>query len=387
MEINNNEKSANISDFLSYLQLKYDCETLYSLATAINKNGVIGLGMIPYYTLTSYSICELLPGSIKKQLPYYKQIENIRLKLKFFEDGYGRSERMILNIDYLQNEDFKNRFKNKSIHNNIGLYTNKDKMVVCNTQYAYYLLQDNRFLKKNLNEVASTYSVAPNDFDINEQTKKECYQYAYTCGEILGIAYRILKDFDVPITVATQNHNVDFYYSDYNTNTSDIFSDRKCNKGAVLYLLHILSTINFLIYVLNDYQLDDYGWWLKINYITYYYSIEKLKSLREHYIQNKPFPKDLLELFDNWDLDNSPYMCGKFRNYVMHSRFNDKNNNLIILNSELDKSKPLFGFVETCFSGMSYDAVKTSVIAEMQQISDRIAKWFDTQSLNIKPLK
>lgn len=384
MEINNNSKAITMSNYLSYLQLKYDCETLYSLATAINKNGVIGLGIIPYYTLTVYSISELLPESIKNQLPYYKQIENIRLKLKFFEDGYGRSERMILNIDYLQNEDYKNRLsfsflKDKNIYYNIGLYTNKDKAIVGNTQYAYYLLQDNRFLKKSLAEVASAYSVAPNDFDINEQTNKECYQYAYTCGKILNIVRGLLKDFDVPITVTTKNHNVDFHYADYNTNTAKIFSDRECNKGSVLYLLHILSTINFLIYILNDYQIDDYGWWLKINYITYYYSIEKLKSLREQYIQNKPFPKDLLELFDNWDLDNSPYLSGKFRNYVMHSRFNDKNNNLIISNSELDKSKPLFGFVETCFNGMSYNEVKTSIITEMQRISDRIAKWFDTQ--------
>lgn len=71
----------------------------------------------------------------------------------------------------------------------------------------------------------------------------------------------------------------------------------------------------------------------------------------------------------------------------MHSHFNDKNHNLIILNSELDKSKPLFGFVETCFNGMSYNEVKASVITEMYKISDRIAKWFDNKSLNIKPLK
>lgn len=236
MKINKNDKENAISNYLSYLQLKYDCETLYSLTKVIKRNGVIGLGMMPYYTLTVSSICELLPESIKKQLPYYKQIENIRLKLKFFEDGYGRSERMILNIDYLQNEDFKNQLafswlKDKNIHYNIGIYTNKDKIIVGNTQYAYYLLQDNRFLKKSLADVAAAYSVAANDFDLNEQTNKECYQYAYTCGKILSIACSLLKDFDVPIKVDTKKNNVDFYYADYNTNNSNFFLIENVTKG------------------------------------------------------------------------------------------------------------------------------------------------------------
>ena len=91
--------------------------------------------------------------------------------------------------------------------------------------------------------------------------------------------------------------------------------------------------------------------------------------------------------YDNWDLDNSSYLCGELRNYIMHSRFMDKNNNLIISSTALDKSKPLFGLVETYFEGMSYSEVKSSAIAEMRRISDRISEWFDTQSLNIKPLK
>ncbi len=388
----NNTKNIYISEYLSYLQLKYDCETIRSLISSIGTNGIVTWGVIPYYTLAAYAVVELMPEYIKKPIPYFKQIENVRLKLKFFEDGYSRSERMILNIDYLQNKAFKNRLafsflKKQSIHRNLGIYTTKNKVVVGNTQYYHYLLQDNRFLKKSLAEVASAYSVVPDDFDVNKQTEKECYRYGNACGQIIGSAYRHLKDFYDPITVKVRNRTVDFYYADFNTNKGISFLKSESNKGTVLYLLHLLSTINFLIYILNDYQTDDYGWWLKINYVTYYYSIQKLKSLREHYVQNKPFPNGLLELFDNWDLDNSSYLCGELRNYIMHSRFMDKNNNLIISSTALDKSKPLFGLVETCFEGMSYSEVKSSVIAEMRRISDRISEWFDTQSLNIKPLK
>jgi len=71
---------------------------------------------------------------------------------------------------------------------------------------------------------------------------------------------------------------------------------------------------------------------------------------------------------------------------LMHPSLADKNGNSII-SSKLDRQKRLFGLVETCFEGMSYSEVKSSVIAEMRRISDRISEWFDTQSLNIKPLK
>lgn len=152
--------------------------------------------------------------------------------------------------------------------------------MVGNTQYYHYLLQDNRFLKKSLAEVASAYSVAPDDFDLNKQTEKECYRYAYTCGQIIGNACRHLKDFDDPITIKVRNRTVDFYCADFNTNKGISFSKNKSSKGTVLYLLHLLSTIKFLIYILNDYQTDDYGWWLKANYVTYYYSIQKLRQHR-----------------------------------------------------------------------------------------------------------
>ncbi len=128
----NNTKNIYISEYLSYLQLKYDCETIRSLISSIGTNGIVTWGVIPYYTLAAYAVVELMPEYIKKPIPYFKQIENVRLKLKFFEDGYSRSERMILNIDYLQNKAFKNRLafsflKKQSIHRNLEIYTTKNK--------------------------------------------------------------------------------------------------------------------------------------------------------------------------------------------------------------------------------------------------------------------
>ncbi len=157
-EKNKNEYNAEmtINEYLSLLQIKYDCETVYSLAKSLQQDGVTGFGIIPYFTLTAATILEMLSSNeIKLEIPYSARIKDIRMKLKIFEDGYSKSKRMLLAIDYLQNEIFKNQLtfsfmKSRNIHYNLGIYTNKNKIVIGNTQYNYYLLQDNRFLKRAL---------------------------------------------------------------------------------------------------------------------------------------------------------------------------------------------------------------------------------------------
>lgn len=390
---NNGRHNAQMteSDYLSLLQIKYDCETLYGLAKSLQQDGITGFGIIPYYTLTVANILELFSSNnIEVQIPYSSRIKDIRMKLKMFEDGYNRSKRMLLGIDYLQNEIFKNKIifsfmRNRNNHYNLGIYTTKDKIVVGNTQYNYYLLQDNRFLKKDINEIAATYAISPDKFDLNEQVGKECYQYAYTCGQFISSVRSGLENFDTPVTISSQKNHVDFYYADYNTNVkSAIFPKGEDGKATVLYLLHILSTMNFLLYVLNDYEKDDYGWWLKTNYIVYYYSIHKLTNLQEHFIQNKLMTSDISDYLQKMDIKNAKFMNGTFRNYLMHSSLTDKSGNCIISASDLDRTKPLFGLVETCFDGMSYGDLKHSLISEMKRISSILSQWLETQSLCIK---
>ena len=118
---------------------------------------------------------------------------------------------MILNIDYLQDQVFKNMLKfdfmrSWNMHYNLGIYTDVNKRVVGNTQYGYYMLQENRFLKKRLEEVATAYSVTPDKFDLFEQTKKDSYEYAYKCGQIIGSMQSALVDFDAHVSIATKDN-------------------------------------------------------------------------------------------------------------------------------------------------------------------------------------
>lgn len=381
------------NDYLSLLQIKYDCETIYGLIKSLQRDGVTSFGVIPYFTLTAATILEMLSSKeIKVEIPYSARIKDIRMKLKIFEDRYSKSQKMLLAIDYLQNEIFKNRLtfsfmKNWNIHYNLGIYTNKDKIVVGNTQYNYYLLQDNRFLKQSLNDIAIAYEISPDNFNLDEHVNKECYQYAYTCSQFINSVRSELEDFDMPVTINSNKNIVNFYYADYNTNRkSALLPQGENGKATFLYLLHTLSTMNFLLYVLNDYEKDDYGWWLKINYIVYYYSIHKLTDLHEHFVQNKLMTQNISDYLNEINIKNAKFMNSTFRNCMMHSSLVDKSGNTIISSSNLDREKPLFGLVETCFDGMSYKDLKDSVILEMKRISNILSQWLETQSLCIKPL-
>lgn len=383
-----------VGNYLSLLQLKFDCETVYNLITTLQSDGVTSFGIIPYITLTTYAALELLEENANNiiSISNIVKIKDVRMKLKMFEDGYSKSKKMLLNIDYLQDQVFKSRLrfsfmKSWNIHFNLGLYVDKDKHVVGNTQYNYYLLQDNRFLKRSLADVAVAYAASPDHFDINKQVGKDCYNYAYACGQIISSVRTGLKEFDIPINILSKKFTANYYYADYNSNVvSALFPTGEDGKAMVLYLLHILSTMNFLLYVLNNYEKDDYGWWLKINYATYYYSIHKLQDLQQHLIQNKLITSEIADYFEEIDIENAQYLNGKFRNYIMHSKLIDKDGNIMIDLETVDKTKPFFGLVETCFNGLSYQDLKLAITSEMVRISDILSRWLNIDSLHFKPL-
>lgn len=383
-----------LGDFLSLLQLKLDCETVYNLITALQRDGVTGMGVIPYITLTTFAALELLEAKAdnKISIPNTVRIKDVRLKLKMFEDGYSKSKKMLLNIDYLQDQIFKNKLrfgfmKNWNIHFNLGVYADKDNHVVGNTQYNYYLLQDNRFLKKSLADVAEAYSASPDHFDLNKQVGRDSYDYAYACGQIISSVRSGLREFDVPINILSKSNTIKYYYADYNSNVvSTLFPTGEDGKAMILYLLHILSTINFLLYVLNGYEKDDCGWWLKINYTTYYYSMHKLQDLQQHLIQNKLITSEISNYFYEIGIENAKYLNSAFRNYTMHSRLIDKAGNIMIFLEKVDKTKPLFGLVETCFDDLSYQDLKLTIVSEMVRISDILSRWLNINSLHFKPL-
>lgn len=382
-----------ICDYLSIQQIKYDCATVYSLIMSMQRDGITSFGVLPYISLVTSSILEFVGSSVNTMLSKIDilRIQDVRLKLKVFEDGFSKSKRMVLNIDYLQDQVFRDMLKYKFLkslntHYNLGIYTDAQNRVVGNTQYNNYLLQDNRFLKKSVKEVANSYSLSPDKFNMNEQTEKDMFEYAYKCGQVIASAHIGLSADDIPLSVAIKSNTVKYRYVDLNTNTmSLIFPFGEDGKATWLYLLHILSTINFLLYVMNGYILDDYGWWLKINYIVYYYAIHKLLDLQRYLIDKKLLNQNISDCFNAIGLDHTKFMSVPFRNYAMHSQLKDKNGEILISIETIDQSKPLFGLVETCFAGMTYEELKSSVRCELAKISSVLSQWLGVQALRTKP--
>ena len=147
----NNAKEVKV-DYFSLRQIIYDCQTIAGLVPYIKSDYFMAMGINPYLNLAAYDVLEMLFKDIKSQIPYSHNIEDVRMKLKFFEDGYSRSIRMIENIDYLQNEIFKNMVKipflrDLNIHYNITILT-KCYPVLNNNSIGYYQLSFSQHLLK-----------------------------------------------------------------------------------------------------------------------------------------------------------------------------------------------------------------------------------------------
>ena len=82
MEIGKNDIPKSLCDYLSLLQLKYDCETVCSLVSSLQKDGVTAFGIIPYISLTTMSALEILASDKDLfQESDILQIKDVRLKM------------------------------------------------------------------------------------------------------------------------------------------------------------------------------------------------------------------------------------------------------------------------------------------------------------------
>lgn len=380
-----------ISNYLSFLMLKYDCETMSSLVPCLQGNGVVGLGMTPFVSLTAASAQELF---MRNNITINVEdsglaIEDVRLKLKIFENGFSKSKKMILNIDYLQNESFKSKLRFNflkwcNIHYNLGVYFNNEKKIIGNTQFAYYLTQDDKFIKQNIEKIKQGYLYNPDSFEID---KKVAFDFGHKCGSTIGFITNVLSEFDAPIKVLVNIKKIDLSYTDINTNRkSKLFPNGDEGKALILYLLHTVSLINFTLYILNEFEKNDYGWFLKANYISYYYAYRKIQDLVNYLTQNNMLTQDMSDLLNHPDISEPTYINSSFRNCLMHSEFTDKNGVFLINKKYIDKSKPLFGLVESSFDGIDYYRLKEIIRKKLEDISQLITNWISISNIRIRPL-
>jgi hypothetical protein len=367
-----------------------DCNTILSLVPAISKNPIAAAEFTPFLSL----FCgEALKYCTKYNIPLDLQenssfsVDDIRLKLKLFEDNHSKARKIIKNCDYLQDYIFKHQLRFKimkswNIHYNLGIMLDEAKNIVGNSQYGYYIFQDNKLLKKKIEDIRNLANMKTVQFEF---VPYEIRSYGQYCGEIVGaIANKFMKDNLAYKTIESKNIHINLRYKDFNTNKhfSRLYNNDD-GKMLFLYVLHILTFINSTIKLLGLFEKDDCGWWLRLYYIAYYYSIRRLMDIKNHLDNSKLITKSIgSELDVLLDTGENMLSHSQFRNCMMHYDLYDKNGRFLISQEYLNLDIPLFGLVESCFSGITYVQLKLDIVEKLNTISDVLSEWLDVSIKN-----
>lgn len=359
---------------LPLLQIYYDSNELISLMRNLKHDSISSIFLVPYYSLFCIeSLSTLKKYGIDISSDYnspYNQ-NTIRAKLKCFEEKYIKSINIVRNCDFIQDYIFKNKLNCTSLneHNmyfNIGIFIYNNK-IIGNSQYAYYIFQDSKFLKKQ--------NLLLNDFQF-ELIPSELKEYGAYCGNIISkISIITTEVFKSESNFVDNYLKPNIFFKDLNTNK--IFKDE--TKLEHLYLLHILSNINYVYYILKKYEKNN-GWWIKLYYITYYYSLRRIINLTE-YLRKNNKKLDKIESLENLYNITNKYINSNFRNCVMHYDFSD-----YINKKHFDINKPLFGLIESSFDGINYNDFKSEILTFIKEISDTLEKYLSIDISNYELL-
>lgn len=347
--------------------IKRDFDLMRKLSLAMKPE--LQFQLIPYTALFCYEVIEYLNNQgqhIELEQTSRFSIKDVRQKAKFFDLSINKLLNSIKNIDKAQNEYFINLMRfpclgRWNVHTNIGIFFDDEKNIISNTHYAYYLFQKDKTMSRS-------------DFAINgELDNQEIYAFSYDLGRIIGSitsALSITSDFIVSDIFID---NISLHSQDFNTN-------RCCNynedyKTLRLFLLHILSSIGYLLYILKKVIIRDNGLLLRLEYITYHYALVRLEKIYKFHSINITSSVDpnLMKMFQKinykTELKNS-----EFRNCMMHFGLRDKTGSSLIEEKNFNLSIPFCGLIESQFK-MTYNEYKTLLEKELAKIYDNIKEY------------
>lgn len=252
-----------------------------------------------------------------------------------------------------------------NIHTNLGIYYDAKRHIVGNTHYAYYVFQDEKMISQPKEAMSG-----------HELMGEEIKAFGYDMGRIIGsisdglsqISDFMVADFDVsPLKLLSQ---------DFNTNRCVTVGNDKY-KIIRLFLLHVLSSIGFVLYVLKKSIIRDSGLLLRLEYITYHFALLRLDGISNYCKQNSKVVNDtkLTELLGSIDYtDVKRLRKPEFRNCMMHFGLKAKDGSSLIDGTNVDLAKPFCGLIESQF-GKSYEEYQSNIEIELESIFDRISKY------------
>ena len=326
--------------------------------------------MVPYSALFCYEAIVYLkkynPSLCVKQTSNYS-IKDIRQKAKFFDLSVNKLIHSIDNVDAMQNEYFINLMKYPqlgywNIHTNLGIYYDCDKHIVGNTHYAFYIFQDEKTISKYPAELHSL-----------ELEEKELKAFGYDLGVIIGSISSVLaetSDFIESDVLPKENA---YLSQDFNTNRCITIGNEKY-KSVRLFLLHVLSSIGFIIYCLKNIVIRDTGLLLRLEYITYHYALKRIDEILKYCKMNPNEISDynLIQMLESVDCTNSNNLRKTdFRNCMMHFELKNKEGKSLVSEEKFDLAIPFCGLVETQFD-LSYAEYQALLEAELKSLYNAI---------------
>ena len=264
------------------LIIKRDIDLIKKLLLMPGKlRSYYGMYFTPYVALVCYEALNYLEKKghgveIERTSKY--NIKEIRNKAKFFDLRLNQILQSASNVDLLQHYDFAQQMKypelaSWNVHDNLGVYFDSDKMVIGNTQYMVWVYQDEDVIKKPLTNMVG--------FDIQNA---EAQALSFDMGRIIGSLSDGLSGVKDFITNDAIPSNINIYVNDFNTNRCWSNTTEKY-KPIRLLLLHMLSSIGFILGIVKKCIIRDNGLLLRLEYVMYHSALERFKQLHQ-YTQN-----------------------------------------------------------------------------------------------------
>ena len=240
-------------------------------------------------------------------------IKDIRMKTKFFDFSIKKLFQCVENVDALQHAEFINQMAfpqlgKWNIHYNLGIFFDDEKRIVGNSHYGYYLFQDEKMISKTKEEMTGVKVLG-----------EEIRDFAYDMGRIIGSISDGLSQISDFIVSDVYTQNIVSHSQDFNTNRC-FGKINEHYKIIRLFLLHVLSSIGFLLYVLKKVIIRDSGLLLRLEYISFHYTLQRIEELLKYSEKNNFFDDEKLRImFNNINLSSvNDYRKSEFRNCMMH---------------------------------------------------------------------
>lgn len=347
------------------LLIQNDCESIKKLVKNF-RDSIFDMHIIPYMALfcrsyQEYTGIELINPEVDSE------IYDIRNSIKIYGERYGKNIKRFITVDEEQDDKFKNElkfdfWKDMNIHFNLGMFFTEDKKIIGNTQLIESMLR-----LHGLSE---------------QEQKQKCFSLGYHLASVIGSVSDCLESFLSAPQIAVEGQLPKFLYEDINTNNTDFFNIR-FEKDENLFLLHMLSNINFVKYVLCPLFDKNNFWIFRIKYISIYHAYKGIVRIKSYMKSNRAEKLDLWKGADYIIEEGKNIFVSKCRNCMMHYSLNS-DNEFCISERNFSWEKPFFGLIEECFEGITY----IDYIGRLEKLGDKIEEFitmqFDFERIHLK---